>query len=83
MDSSAAWTATTATGIAAMTGTVTIGMADRAGTGAAPSGSSRAASRSVETWQKPLDSGGFFAFSAAGHGRENSAGLLDIGESLC
>ena len=77
--SSAAWIAA-ATGIAATIGTAT----GTAATGAAPSGSERAdPSIGPETSEKPPESGGFFAFRRSAEGRENPAGLLDIGGSLC
>jgi len=52
--------------------------------GAAASGCSRKVSLCRPNLQeKPLDSGGFFAFSTRAGGRENPPGLLDIGGSLC
>ena len=51
---------------------------------AAPSGSSREALRSVENSEKAAGiSGGFFALLTRAAGRENAAGLLDIGGALC
>jgi hypothetical protein len=37
----------------------------------------------IETDEKPLDSGGFSIFAPPADGRENLAGLLDIGGTLC
>jgi hypothetical protein len=50
---------------------------------AAPSGSDRAKLQAIETQEKPSDSGGFFTFAGPALGRENLAGLLDIGGALC
>jgi hypothetical protein len=51
---------------------------------AAPSGCSRSPrDPRLEARKEPPDSGGFFAFSSHADGRENPAGLLDIGGSLC
>lgn len=53
-------------------------------TGAAPTGSDRAAlSIEPKMQEKPLESGGFSLFTVRAAGRENPLGLLDIGESLC
>ena len=71
--STAAWIVVTAmataAGVAALSGIVTIATVGRAGTGviaAARNGSSGNSLQSIETQQKPPDSGGFFVFRFSG-----------------